>query len=154
MMLFVILPILFSACSVFAASSCSTLTPTKSVKPSVASGYQVALVATGLTKPRSIAFDTAGNLMVVESGAGITNLVLKDGGGTCVTVQDRKPVIKTSGVSMHPDRRRLTTHIPSSIMVLLCHRTEQLSMPQHQRRLIHGRILRASHQSVRITRPS
>ncbi|KAL8961485.1 MAG: hypothetical protein Q9193_001966 [Seirophora villosa] len=73
---------LFSPWTVFAAdSSCSTtLTPSKSARPSIASGYQMALVATGLTKPRSIEFDTAGNLMVVESGAGITNLVLEDNG--------------------------------------------------------------------------
>lgn len=83
-----------------ADSSCSTtLTPAKSVKPSVASGYQMALVATGLTKPRSIAFDTAGNLMVVESGAGITNLVLQDNGGTCISVKDKKVVIDNGAVS-------------------------------------------------------
>ncbi|KAI4141464.1 MAG: hypothetical protein LQ341_003513 [Variospora aurantia] len=58
----------------------------------------MALVATGLTKPRSIAFDTSGNLMVVESGAGITNLVLQDNGGICLSVTDRKPVIRNSGV--------------------------------------------------------
>ena len=72
-----------------------------SVRPSVASGYRMAVVATGLTKPRSIAFDTAGNLMVVESGTGITNLFLQDNGGTCLSVRDRKVVIENSGVRIY-----------------------------------------------------
>lgn len=59
----------------------------------------MALVATGLTKPRSIAFDAAGNLMVVESGSGITNLVLQDDGGTCITVKDRKVVVDNGALN-------------------------------------------------------
>ena len=82
------------------SSSCSTtLTPTKSIKPSIASGYQVALVATGLTKPRSIEFDSAGNLLVVQAGAGIASLQLQDNGGTCVTVKSKKTVVQASTVS-------------------------------------------------------
>ncbi|KAL8712287.1 MAG: hypothetical protein Q9220_003438 [cf. Caloplaca sp. 1 TL-2023] len=46
-----------------------------------------------------MAFDTAGNLMVVESGAGVTNLALQDDGGTCLTVKSRKSVIKNSGLN-------------------------------------------------------
>ena len=58
----------------------------------------MALVATGLTKPRSIAFDTAGNLVVVESGAGISNLALQDDGDTCVSVRERTVVVQNSEV--------------------------------------------------------
>ena len=80
--------------------SCSTtLTPTNSIKPSIASGYQAALVATGLTKPRSIEFDSAGNLLVVQAGAGIARLQLQDNGGTCVTVKSKKTVVQASTVS-------------------------------------------------------
>ncbi|KAL8727924.1 MAG: hypothetical protein Q9181_005525 [Wetmoreana brouardii] len=74
----------------------------------------MALVATGLTKPRSIAFDTAGNLMVVESGAGITNLVLQDDGDTCLSVKDRKVVIKNSGVTLSQDGRTLFASTPEA----------------------------------------
>ena len=82
------------------SSSCSTtLTPTKSIQPSIASGYQAALVATGLTKPRSIEFDSAGNLLVVQAGAGIARLQLQDNGGTCVTVKSKKTVVQASTVS-------------------------------------------------------
>ena len=87
---------------VFGQSSpnCSTtLTPTNSIKPSVASGYSAVLVATGLTKPRSIEFDSSGNLLVVQAGAGIESLQLQDAGGTCITVKSKKTVVQASAVS-------------------------------------------------------
>ena len=82
------------------SSSCSTtLTPTNSIKPSVASGYTAALVATGLTDPRSIKFDSSGNLLVVQAGAGIESLQLQDAGGTCIIVKSKKTVVQASVVS-------------------------------------------------------
>lgn len=82
------------------ASNCSTtLTPTNSVKPTVAAGYRMALVATGLTDPRSIEFDSAGNLLVAEAGSGITNLAFQDDGGTCLIVKTKKTVINASGLN-------------------------------------------------------
>ena len=80
--------------------SCSaTLTPTNSIKPSLASGYSMALVATGLVKPRSIQFDSAGTLLVVEQGAGLTALTLQDNGGVCLSVKSSKKVVQNTGVS-------------------------------------------------------
>ena len=82
-------------------SACSTiLTPTNSIQPTVASGYRMALVATGLTAPRSIEFDSEGNLLVVQQGAGIVNLELQDAGGTCVTVKSKRNVVTNSTVSL------------------------------------------------------
>ena len=81
------------------SQACPTsLTPKNSVKPSIASGYQMALVATGLTKPRSIQFDTAGNLLVVQQGAGVEKLTFKDNGGTCLQEQDRNTVVNNNDV--------------------------------------------------------
>ncbi|KAL8929836.1 MAG: hypothetical protein Q9208_000980 [Pyrenodesmia sp. 3 TL-2023] len=37
--------------------------------------------------------------MVVESGAGITNLILQDNGGTCLSVKEKKSVIKNIGLN-------------------------------------------------------
>lgn len=86
----------------FAALECSTtITPTNSIKPSVASGYRAVLVATGLTEPRSIKFDTAGNLLVVESGRGIISLVFRDDNDTCLSVRSKKTVIQNSNVNTH-----------------------------------------------------
>ena len=56
-------------------------------------------MATGLTNPRSIEFDNAGNLLVVQAGAGITRLQLQDNGGICVTVKSKKTVVQASTVS-------------------------------------------------------
>ena len=82
-----------------APSSCSiTLTPTNAIKPSVASGYRAALVATGLTTPRSIHFDRSGNLLVVEQSKGITSLQLDDNGGICVSVKSQKAVVEATTV--------------------------------------------------------
>lgn len=84
-----------------ALSSCSnTLTPTNAIRPSVASGYRAALVATGLTSPRSIQFDRSGNLLVVEQSKGITSLQLDDNGGICVSVKSQKAVIEATTVSL------------------------------------------------------
>ena len=81
------------------ASSCSqTLTPAKSVRPTIASGYRMALVATGLTKPRSIQFDSAGNLLVVQSGVGIASLAFQDAGGLCLSVTTQQTVVDASEV--------------------------------------------------------
>lgn len=82
-----------SACSV-------TLNPTNSIRPTIASGYRMAVVATGLTKPRSIRFDSKGNLLVVQQGAGIVNLAFTDHGGTCLSVTKNQVVIKNSSVSL------------------------------------------------------
>ncbi|MCJ1335985.1 hypothetical protein MMC09_001259 [Bachmanniomyces sp. S44760] len=93
-------------------SACSTiLTPTNSIQPTVASGYRMALVATGLTAPRSIEFDSEGNLLVVQQGAGIVNLELQDAGGTCVTVKSKRNVVTNStlnhGLQLSPDGKTL-----------------------------------------------
>ena len=81
------------------SSSCpDTLTPANSVRPTIASGYRMALVATGLTKPRSIQFDTAGNLLVVQSGVGIASLTFQDAGGVCLSVKTRQTVVDAGEV--------------------------------------------------------
>ncbi|KAL8799369.1 MAG: hypothetical protein Q9182_005941 [Xanthomendoza sp. 2 TL-2023] len=78
----------------------------------------MALVATGLTKPRSIAFDPAGNLMVVESGVGITNLAFQDAGGTCLSVKSRKAVIQdrtlNHGLALAQDGKKLYASSPEA----------------------------------------
>lgn len=82
------------------ASSCSTsLTPTNSIQPSVASGYRAQLIATGLSSPRSIQFDSDGNLLVVEQTNGngsVSQLSLKDNGGTCLSVTSHTTLVTDS----------------------------------------------------------
>jgi glucose/arabinose dehydrogenase len=87
------------------SSSCSTtLTPTNSVQPSVASGYRAQLIATGLSSPRSIKFDKAGNLLVVEqtnNGGSVSVLTLQDNGGTCLSVTSHTTLVTQSVWDFH-----------------------------------------------------
>lgn len=76
--------------------------PVNSIKPSVAPGWQWAVVATGLKNPRTIEFDLQGRLVVVESGLGVGVLELNDNGGTCVTVKLKNTIINSTLVSLHP----------------------------------------------------
>ena len=108
-----------SAQSSAPSSSCSTtLTPTNSIQPSVASGYRAALVATGLTKPRSIQFDSAGNLLVVQASSGIESLQLQDEGGLCVSVKSKKTVVSSGslnhGLQLSKDGKTLYASDPEA----------------------------------------
>lgn len=68
-------------------------------------------MATGLTDPRSIEFDSAGNLLVVQAGAGIESLQLQDDGGICVSVKSKKTLVQASalnhGLALSQDGRTL-----------------------------------------------
>ena len=97
----------------YSFSGCSTtLTPTNSIVPTVASGYRAALVATGLTKPRSIVFDSKGDLLVVQQGSGIVNLAFNDGGGTCLTVKTKTNLIQDKTVSRFLSFQRALLTLP------------------------------------------
>ncbi|CAK9783793.1 soluble quino protein glucose dehydrogenase [Cutaneotrichosporon oleaginosum] len=61
--------------------------------PVPAAGWSWRLIANGLTKPRSITFDSAGALLVLDEGAGINRLVLQDDGGTCLRVKEKTVVV-------------------------------------------------------------
>lgn len=104
-MLLILKPFLAVVATFYVASAratcSSSLEPSYSV--SVASGYQVALVATGLARPRGIHFDNAGHLLVVEAPRGgepgISALTLRDSGGVCVEQVNRKTVVSGQGVN-------------------------------------------------------
>ncbi len=101
------------------SASCSTtLTPTNSIKPSIASGYRAAVVATGIHNPRSIEFDSLGNLLVINSGVGISSLQLEDGGDTCVSVKSTKIVLKAGalnhGLALSQDGKTLYASSPGA----------------------------------------
>ena len=90
---FLAAPLSYAQCS-------NALTPTNSIKTSVASGYAAAVVATGLTKPRSVEIDSAGSLLVLEQGKGLSSHVLQDDGGACVSIKSSKFLIQDTNVSL------------------------------------------------------
>ena len=73
--------------------------PRNGIDPVAAPGYQFSVVANGLTKPRSIQFDNAGNLLVLQAGKGIESLQLADAGGTCVWAASSQIIVSNTAVS-------------------------------------------------------
>ena len=78
--------------------------PINGIKPVAAPGYHFSVVANGLTKPRSIQFDDAGNLLVLQAGKGIVSLQLDDAGGACVWAPSKQTVVSNTGVSESDER--------------------------------------------------
>jgi len=87
--------------STTSSSACPTFSPAYPA-PVVASGWQAQLIATGLSTPRSILFDSNGHLLVVQSGYGVVNLELADSGGTCISVANKTYLINSTDVSVYP----------------------------------------------------
>lgn len=108
------------------STACATvLTPSYSA-PVAAQGWKAQLVATGLTNPRGIKFDTNGGLLVVEGGARLTHLTLNDNGGTCVSVERNTTLFVDEEVSEPPTAALLPTiplHPTSSTTAWSCPRT-------------------------------
>lgn len=74
-----------------AQSSCPA--PSGSIRPTVASGYALQVVASGLARPRGLAFDDQGHLLVVQQNSGIiTSHVVGEENG-CVTLSDPTTVV-------------------------------------------------------------
>lgn len=83
------------------AQQCSgNPTPTNSIQTSIAAGYAAQVVATGLDAPRSLEFDSQGNLLVLEQSKGLSSHVLRDNGGVCVTIESSKDLILDSNVRL------------------------------------------------------
>ena len=73
--------------------------PRNGINPVAAPGYHFSVVANGLTKPRSIQFDNAGNLLVLQAGKGIESLQLADAGGKCVWAASKETLVSNTAVS-------------------------------------------------------
>jgi len=81
-------------------SACSfpTLTPSYPA-PSLAPGYKARLIATGLFRPRTIQWDWAGHLLVLQQNSGIESLTFEDEGGDCLKVRERVTVVNASSLT-------------------------------------------------------
>ena len=92
----------------YAQSSCTQLAPSAGIRPALASGYQMQVVATGLSDPRGILLDGAGNLLVVEQSRGVVSChkISEDNG--CVSLEDPTDLTQNIGVSRTTILRRLS----------------------------------------------
>ncbi|KAF2495821.1 soluble quino protein glucose dehydrogenase [Lophium mytilinum] len=101
----------YAIASAQSMQTCSTTLSPKNAAPSVAPGWDVKVVATGLTSPRGIIFDTSGHLLVVQRNTGIVSLPLTDNGGSCVTAGKPTVVIKDKtlnhGIELSSDGKTL-----------------------------------------------
>lgn len=93
-----------SSSSTSTASPCTnTITPQSNATPSVAPGWQAAVVANNLTSPRGIKFDTEGALLVVEQERGIVRLTINGEGGCARNNGSPQLVIDDPSVSLDLD---------------------------------------------------
>jgi hypothetical protein len=94
----IISTIFISASLAGAQTTCSTTLSAAYPAPSVAPGFAARIVANGLTLPRGIVFDTAGNLLVIEQGRGVIAYTLDDAGGNCLSVKTATVVVPSFDV--------------------------------------------------------
>jgi len=74
--------------------------PSGDIRPSVASGYSLQVVATGLSEPRGLAIDNEGHLLVLEQGSGtVSSHVISEANG-CVTAGESSVVV-AEGLSLN-----------------------------------------------------
>ena len=66
--------------------------------PSLASGWQGQLVANGFKKPRTLHFDTEGNLIVLDAGVGVRRVKFTDNGDTCLQVAENQLLVDNKDV--------------------------------------------------------
>ncbi|CAK7211159.1 hypothetical protein SCUCBS95973_001038 [Sporothrix curviconia] len=74
-------------------SICPTILMPSYNAPVLTPGWSAQLIATNLTLPRSLRFDDAGGLLVLEEFKGIRRLTFGDYGGTCLVVKTSTPVV-------------------------------------------------------------
>ncbi|KAI1881115.1 hypothetical protein JX265_001355 [Neoarthrinium moseri] len=102
---------LLYAAGAVAQDSCSNVLKPSYSSPVVGSGWIAQLVATGLTDPRGIIFDSNGSLLVVQEKNGIQRLTFNDNGTTCLSVRDSTTIVKDSelnhGIAFSNDGRTL-----------------------------------------------
>ncbi|KAK4237813.1 L-sorbosone dehydrogenase [Achaetomium macrosporum] len=87
------------AVAAVAQTTCSSVLVPSYSPPVVASGWQAQLVAGGLTKPRTIAFDSTGALLVLESGKGISRHSFTDNGGTCLAPDHAHMIVELTSLN-------------------------------------------------------
>lgn len=115
------LPLAVLGATHVAAADCPNDLKTPYPSPSPKDGWSVRLVAnSGLSKPRSILFDTSGALLVLDQNVGVVRMVLEDHGGSCVTVANSTTVVGNKDVSV-----AIPSIAPIRVSEVLCARSRE-----------------------------
>ncbi|KAF2018623.1 soluble quino protein glucose dehydrogenase [Aaosphaeria arxii CBS 175.79] len=106
--------------SATSAQACSSTISPQHGQPSVAPGWTVQVVASGLSSPRGLKFDSEGNLLVVQQDVGISRLRLTNDDGACVKIDgDVEDIIPDAdfnhGIELSGDGRTLYASTPQSV---------------------------------------
>ncbi len=95
-------------------ASCSGVTATTRYKLSTKAGWKYTLVATGLSKPRSVLFDSEGHLLILQAGRGLSAHTI--GADGCIS--ETKTVIQMTqlnhGLALSPDGKTLYVSAPGT----------------------------------------
>ncbi|KAF9881822.1 hypothetical protein CkaCkLH20_00968 [Colletotrichum karsti] len=102
-----------------AAAQCESLTPVS--QPVLATGYQAKLILNGLSDPRSLQFDTLGNLLIAQQGGtGIQYVKLTDNGGLNVCVESQKQLVPNAqlnhGIALSADGKTLYASTATAVL--------------------------------------
>ena len=84
-------------------SSCPGVTATSPYTLAAAEGWKYTLLATGLSKPRSLLFDTEGHLLVLEAGKGLTAHTIDGNGCISESTTVIENVQLNHGLALSPD---------------------------------------------------
>lgn len=101
------------AAALFAAGAlakCENVIVPSYQSPTLASGWQGQLVANGFKKPRTLHFDTEGNLIILDAGVGVRRVKFTDNGDTCLEVAENKLLIDNKDVC-RPSLSLTYTHL-------------------------------------------
>ncbi|CAI4213410.1 unnamed protein product [Parascedosporium putredinis] len=61
--------------------------------PTLANGWQGQLVGNGFKKPRTLHFDSEGNLIILDAGVGVRRVKFTDNGDTCLEISENKLLV-------------------------------------------------------------
>ncbi|KAK1640991.1 soluble quino protein glucose/sorbosone dehydrogenase [Colletotrichum phormii] len=101
------------------AAQCANLTPV--AQPQLAPGYTSKLILNGLSRPRSLQFDTLGNLLIAEQGGtGVKYVKLTGNGGVNVCVASQKTLISNAnlahGLALSADGKTIYAATASEVL--------------------------------------
>ncbi|XWX01942.1 hypothetical protein V2A60_009974 [Cordyceps javanica] len=103
--------LLLAGAGAVSAADCSNKLTVSYPAPVAAQGWTYQLVADGFTKPRGLEFDKDGGLLVIDAGAGLVHLSLKDEGNTCVSVDKKTTLVASKelnhGIALTDDGKTL-----------------------------------------------
>lgn len=84
--------------AVGAVAKCENVIVPAYQAPTLANGWQGQLVGNGFKKPRTLHFDSEGNLIILDAGVGVRRVKFTDNGDTCLEISENKLLVDNKDV--------------------------------------------------------